>query len=58
MIMNVHLADEAVFVDWPALLSLRIARCLGPHLFDVFQDHIAMAIERLNTGKKFSVVAA
>lgn len=30
-----HLAHEAILVDWPAFLSLRISRCLGPHFLDV-----------------------
>lgn len=52
-----HLADEAVLIDTPALLSLTVSWKLGPHLLDVLEDHVAMSIECFYTSKEFAVVA-
>jgi hypothetical protein len=53
-----HFADEAILVDGPALLALGVDGRFGPHLLDIFQHHVAVAIEGLDAGEQLSVVAA
>ena len=50
-------ADEAVAVDGLALLAVRVPGHLAPHLLDVLQDHVAVAIEGLDAREQFAVVA-
>lgn len=50
-------ADEAVAVDGLALLAIRVPGDLAPHLLDVLQDHVAVAIEGLDAREQFAVVA-
>ena len=50
-------ADEAVAVDGLALLAVRIPGDLAPHLLDVLQDHVAVAIEGFDAREQFAVVA-
>jgi hypothetical protein len=52
---DVHLADKAIFVDPTAFATLGL---LGPHLFDVLQDHIAVAIKRFHSSENLAVIAA
>lgn len=49
-----HLGDEPVLVD--RLLALALGD-LCPHLLDVFEDHVGMAIEGLDAGEELLVVA-
>jgi hypothetical protein len=53
----VHFADEPILVDGSALFALSIPRCLGPHLLDVLQHHVAMSVKRLDSRKQLAVVA-
>ena len=53
---NAHLADEAVLVDGAALLAVGEAGRLGPHLLDVLEDHVAVAVEGLDAGQQLAVV--
>jgi hypothetical protein len=50
-------ANEAVAVDRLALLSVRIPRRLAPHLLDILQHHVAVAVEGLDAREQFAVVA-
>ena len=52
---HVHLADEAVLVHALALGTLGL---LGPHLLDVLENHVAVAIKSLDTRQQLAVVAA
>ena len=52
-----HLADEAVLVDGPALLAVGEPGGLGPHLLDVLEDHVAVAVEGLDAREQLAVVA-
>ena len=54
-----HFADESFLVGWLGLLLAfsRLGR-FGPHLLDVLQNHVAVAIERFDAAKKFLVVSA
>lgn len=54
--MHVHLADEAILVHGTTLLAVGQARCLCPHLLDVLENHVAMAVKGLNTRKQLAVV--
>lgn len=49
--------NEAVLVDGPPLLALRIARHLGPHLLDVLQNHVKVAVEGADAREHLAVVA-
>lgn len=51
----VHLADKAVLVDTLALATLGLFR---PHLLDVLQHHVAVAIEGLDSREQLAVVPA
>jgi hypothetical protein len=51
---DIHFADKSVLVD-PAASPLGL---LCPHLFDILQDHIAVAIKSFHSGKDFAVVSA
>lgn len=45
-------------VDWFGLgLTLSGFGGLSPHLFHIFQNHVAMPVKSLDTGKKFAVVS-
>lgn len=55
MVIALHLADEAVLVDTLAVTTLGL---LGPHLLDVLQDHVAVAVKGLDTGEELAVVPA
>lgn len=50
-------ADEAVAVDRLALLSVCVPGSLAPHLLHILQNHVAVAVESLDTCEQFSVVA-
>ena len=50
-----HLADEPILVDTLALTTLGL---LGPHLLDVLQHHVAVAVKGLDTGQELAVVPA
>lgn len=52
---HVHLADEAVLVNTLALAALGL---LGPHLLHVLEDHVAVSVKCLDTGKQLAVVTA
>jgi len=53
-----HLTNETILIDGPALLPASQARGLGPHLLDILQDHVAMAVEGLDARQQLAVVAA
>lgn len=53
-----HLADEAVLVDRPSLLPSCANGRLSPHLLDVFQHHVAVAVKSLDAGEQLAIVAA
>lgn len=53
--VHVHLADEAVLVHALALDTLGV---LGPHLLDVLENHVEVAIKSLDTRQQLAVVAA
>jgi hypothetical protein len=55
--LHSHLADISVLVHWSAFLAVSQTRRLRPHLLDVLQNHVAMAIESLDAGEEFAVVA-
>jgi hypothetical protein len=55
--MHAHLADKAVLVHLPTLLSIRKTGSLSPHLLCVLQDHVAVPIEGLDACKQLAVVA-
>lgn len=49
-----HFADESVLIDaFGIALGL-----LRPHLLHILQHHVAVAVERLDSRKKFSVIPA
>ena len=50
-------ADETVAVDRLALLSVRIPGRLAPHLLDVLQHHVAVAVKCLDARQQLAVVA-
>jgi hypothetical protein len=50
-------ADEAVAVDRLALLSVCIPGRLAPHLLDVLQHHVAVAVEGFDARQQLAVVA-
>jgi hypothetical protein len=50
-------ADETVAVDRLALLSIRIPGRLAPHLLDVLQHHVAVAVKGLDARQQLAVVA-
>ena len=50
-----HLADEPVLVD--ALLAV-FAGLFRPHLLDVLEHHVAVAVEGFDAREQFAVVAA
>lgn len=52
---NLHLAHEAILVN---TLALAVLRLLGPHLLHVLENHVAVTVERLDTGEELAVVAA
>lgn len=49
-----HFADEAVLVD-SSSASLGFLR---PHFLDVFEHHVAVAIEGFDSRKQLAVIAA
>ena len=52
-----HLGDEPVSVHWLLLrLAFLFLLILSPHFLYIFQNHVAMTIESLDSTKKFSVV--
>ena len=53
-----HFAYEAILIDGPAFLALGVDGSFGPHLLDIFQHHVAVAIEGLDSSEQLSVVAA
>lgn len=55
---NSHLANKPVLVHRPALLAGACPRRLCPHLLDILQHHVAVAIESLDTREQLAVVAA
>ena len=47
-----HFADEAVLIDGLRLLfALACLGHLGPHLLDIFENHVTVAIKGLDTAK-------
>lgn len=55
---HLHLTNEAILIDRPPLLPARRPRRLRPHLLDVLEHHIAVAIEGLDARQQLAVVAA
>jgi hypothetical protein len=54
-----HLADVAILVHrFGLLLAFAGSRELGPHFFDAFKDHVAVAVEGLDTAQQLLVVSA
>lgn len=53
---NLHLADEPVLVDRPALLAVGYRR-LRPHLLDILQNHVAVPVKGLDAGQQLAVRA-
>jgi hypothetical protein len=53
--MDSHLADEAILVDTLALATLGLLR---PHLLDVLQHHVAVAVESLHASQQATVATA
>ena len=52
-----HLGDEPVSVHWLLLrFTFLLLLILSPHFLDIFQNHVAVAIESLDSTKEFSVV--
>ncbi len=54
---NPHLADEAVLVHRSPLLARRQPGRLGPHLLDILQHHVAVAVKGLDASEELAVVA-
>lgn len=52
---NAHLADKAILVHALALAPLGL---LGPDLLDVLEDHVAVAVEGLDTREQFAAISA
>ena len=52
-----HLTNKPILINCPSRFPLGKPRSLRPHLLDVLEKHIAMAIERFDTGEKLAVVA-
>lgn len=52
---DIHLADEPVLVDTLALAALGLLR---PHLLDVLEDHVAVAVEGLDARQQLAIVPA
>ena len=55
---DIHLGNETVLVDGAALGAVRLARRFGPHLLDVLEHHVAVAVKGLDAGEQLAVVAA
>eukprot|EP00321_Phaeocystis_globosa_P019467 CAMPEP_0118818096 /NCGR_PEP_ID=MMETSP1162-20130426/5877_1 /TAXON_ID=33656 /ORGANISM="Phaeocystis Sp, Strain CCMP2710" /LENGTH=130 /DNA_ID=CAMNT_0006748249 /DNA_START=206 /DNA_END=595 /DNA_ORIENTATION=- len=53
-----HLADESVLVHGLGLLGRAPLGRLRPHLLDVLQDHVAVAVERFDPAEQLLVVSA
>jgi len=49
-----HLADKSILID---SLTPRLAPPLRPHLLDILQHHVAMAVEGFDAGEQLAVVA-
>lgn len=54
---NLHFADEPILIDRSPFLTSRNFRRFSPHLLHVFQYHVAMSIECLDSSQEFSVVS-
>lgn len=52
-----ELADETILVQVSLLLVRRADDGLGPHLLDILEDHVHVAVEGLDAGKELAVVA-
>lgn len=52
-----HLADESVLVDGPPLFTICESWRLCPHLLDVLQHHVAVAVKGLDAGEQLAIVA-
>lgn len=52
-----HLANETILVYRSSLLAICQSGRLCPHLLDILQNHVAMAVKRLDAGKELAVVA-
>lgn len=46
-VINLHLANESIFVDRLPTLGLRL---LCPHLLHIFQNHVEVSVERFHPG--------
>ena len=53
-----HLTYKPIPVHRPPHLSIRLPWRLRPHLLDVLEHHIAVAIERLHPRQQLPVIAA
>lgn len=53
-----HFADKSILVDLATKLSVCQPGRFCPHLFCVLQNHVAVTVERLYTGKQLAVIAA
>lgn len=54
---DAHLANEAIFVDGASLFAVGQPRRLRPHLLDVLENHVAVAVKGLDAGEQLAVVA-
>jgi hypothetical protein len=52
-----HFTDKPILIHWPSLLSRGVPRSLCPHFLDIFQHHIAVAIESFHARQQFAVVS-
>lgn len=55
--MHKHLADKPVLVYGLALLAIGQSGRLGPHLLDILQHHVHVAIESLDARKDLAPIA-
>lgn len=54
---NSHLADKPILVDWLSLLSICEPRGFCPHFLHILENHVAMPVECLDSGKEFPSAA-
>lgn len=54
---HLHLADEPVLVDRPALFAARQLRRFSPHLLHILEHHVAVTVKGLYSCQKFPVVS-
>jgi len=52
-----HFGNEPILVDWlRLLLAFAGLWCFRPHFFDIFEDHVAVAVEGFDPAQQPSVV--